>query len=319
MLTSITKIVLLLLINCSLLINKGLAQNLVPNPSFEDTITCPWTDDKINYATGWFKPSVSSSDLLHTCSSTVPSNFFGYQNANTGNAYAGLYSYHTVGGVDSNYREYISIKLMDSLMQGEKYDVDFYISRSDSSNYATILGIYFSPDSIYSSSSNNLNFIPQLEETSAIIDKNQWVKLSYQYTANGGEKYINIGNFRQKNLSDTINTADGGDTNNPDYYAAYYFIDDVSVVKDTTTGVNDFYTHEKVTIYPNPVTDYLNINTINETYDLTIFNSLGQVIFMEKNIRDTNKRISTNQFDSGLLFINIKTKNLNLYYKSFKT
>ncbi|MBA3986722.1 MAG: T9SS type A sorting domain-containing protein [Flavobacteriales bacterium] len=297
----------------------GRGQNLVPNPSFEDTTACPWTNDKIHYAIGWFKPSAGSSDLLHSCSFQVPQNLFGYQNARTGYAYAGFYTYHTFYP-DSSYREYISIRLKDSLQQGKKYNIEFYASRSDSSNYATILGAYLSSDSLFSNSANNLPYIPQLEETGAVTEKSLWVKLSYEYIAAGGEKYLTIGNFRDDSLSDTINTSDGGDVGNPDYLSAYYYIDDISITEeDTITGINDFSIGENVSIYPNPITDYFQINqAYTDPYDLTIYNSLGQQLYEEKNITTNSKTINSTLFTKGLLIINIKSSNQFINYKLLK-
>jgi OmpA-OmpF porin, OOP family len=299
---------------------KGISQvNLVPNPSFEDTVTCPWTYSTIHFATGWFKPSAGTSDLLHSCSFQVPQNYFGYQNARTGNAYAGFYTYAPMWMMDSTYREYISVKLTDSLEASKKYNVEFYVSRSDSSNYATILGAYLSSDSLFSNSVNNLPYIPQLEETVAIIEKASWVKLSYEYIASGGEKYLTIGNFRVDFSSDTVNTNDGGDVNSSDYMAAYYFIDDISIVKDTTTSVNDISIINKVSVYPNPITEYFQINqTFTKPYDLVIYNTLGQQLYEEKNITTNNKTIDATPFNKGILFINIKSNSKTINYKLLK-
>ena len=262
----------------SLLLSFSLAEfaqvNLVPNGSFEDTVACPWTDGQINYAVGWFKPTPASSDLIHSCNFAVPQNFFGYQNAKTGNAYAGFYTYHPLWSPDSSYREYICVKLTDSLVAGKKYDVEFYVSRSDSSHYATILGAYLSSDSLTSNSATNLPYIPQLEEASVIIEKSLWVKLSYKYTATGGEKYLTIGNFRDDFLSDTVNTNDGG-LSGPDYSAAYYFIDDIAITEDTTVGISDLMI-SRIFIFPNPTNGVINIESKTAFKECVLINIITQ-------------------------------------------
>jgi OOP family OmpA-OmpF porin len=65
--------------------------NLVPNPSFEIYNTCPNSGGQITYATGWFTATLGSPDYFNSCSAGygVPSNGFGYSNAQDGNAYAG--------------------------------------------------------------------------------------------------------------------------------------------------------------------------------------------------------------------------------------
>src|ERR1043165_3367909 len=77
------------------------AQNLVPNPSFEDTVKCPTNHGDINGidASNWLTfgstpdyfnscNNYPASDYNHGCS--VPDNWAGFQAAATGFAYAGL-------------------------------------------------------------------------------------------------------------------------------------------------------------------------------------------------------------------------------------
>ena len=66
---------------------NGLAQNLVPNPSFEDMVQCPpgWT--QIEFATGWINPNGYSPDYFNSCVPdtgccnifSVPNNSYGFQ------------------------------------------------------------------------------------------------------------------------------------------------------------------------------------------------------------------------------------------------
>src|SRR5258708_7934679 len=86
-----------LMLLCATFLNSfSFAQNLVPNPSFEDTIQCPANPQPtIDYASHWSTYG-SSSDYFNSCANNnsfiygVPSNFSGYQNAMHGIAYAGL-------------------------------------------------------------------------------------------------------------------------------------------------------------------------------------------------------------------------------------
>ena len=52
------------------------AQNLVPNPSFEDTIHCPYTvsmgvNDQLSYSAGWYTPTGASPDYYKDRKSVV--------------------------------------------------------------------------------------------------------------------------------------------------------------------------------------------------------------------------------------------------------
>ncbi len=100
--------------------------NLVPNPSFEIIDSCNFG---INCGAGisrgfvppWDDPIYSSSDLYNACCTRpyciVPSNIEGYQNAHSGNGYAGIICLVTT----SNYREYIQAPLDSALIAGHKY------------------------------------------------------------------------------------------------------------------------------------------------------------------------------------------------------
>lgn len=101
------------------------AQNLVPNPSFEDTVSCPTNVGQISKAVGWSSYR-NSPDYFSTCNSStvgVPSNIYDYQYARTGNSYAGFYSY------SPNAREFIGTQLNQTLLIGQKYFVSLYVSR----------------------------------------------------------------------------------------------------------------------------------------------------------------------------------------------
>ena len=69
------------------------SQNLVPNPSFEDTVQCPIGYSEINYSLGWYSPTQGTPDFFDSCgysSVSVPQNAFGWEPAKTGVAYIGI-------------------------------------------------------------------------------------------------------------------------------------------------------------------------------------------------------------------------------------
>src|SRR5689334_3336055 len=83
-----------------------LSQNLVPNPSFEDTIACPW-NGRVYFCEHWMNFG-ETPDYNHVCGPGgngfgVPENIIGYQQAATGNAYCDLFTYSTNG----LYREFL--------------------------------------------------------------------------------------------------------------------------------------------------------------------------------------------------------------------
>src|SRR5205085_585438 len=83
------QITLLLLFSFSI----GNAQNLVPNPGFENYITCPVNYGELFKCQDW-STFGNSPDYFNACSPdtivSVPKNNFGYQLASSGNAYCGF-------------------------------------------------------------------------------------------------------------------------------------------------------------------------------------------------------------------------------------
>ncbi|MGQ0829105.1 MAG: T9SS type A sorting domain-containing protein [Bacteroidota bacterium] len=223
--------------------------NLVPNPSFEDTVSCPTTMGQINKTIPWSNASNGSPDYFNKCSNVpnyyvgVPINDLGYQNARTGNAYAGLETYFP------NQREYIEVQLDSTLKAGKKYCVLFYVSLANASkNAIDTLGAYLSTASIFVSTQGPLPYIPQIKNKNGVIsDTVNWVEVSGEYIASGGEQYITIGIF---NDDATMNKIPAGGTK---YDDAYYYIDDVTVIACNGLGVgelmNDIF---KIKLYPNP-------------------------------------------------------------------
>lgn len=268
------------------------AQNLVPNPSFEDTIGCPTCENELYQTAPWYNPTMMSPDYFNTCSGGcpypvgIPLNWRGYQNAKTGAGYTGI-------AVASPYqftgREYIGVKLNDSLQIGIKYYISFYISLSDSARYATDdIGIYVSNDSVYDPNIwDTLPYVPQIINPTGNIltDKNNWVQISGEFIAQGGEEYIYLGNFNSKTNTSLISVPNGGDSiYDPNNNIVYYYVDDVCLSQnpDTcgiTTNVQDNNWVSDFILYPNPVKNvlYINVNQ-NKNLRIEIINFLGDII-----------------------------------------
>lgn len=188
------------------------AQNLVPNFSFEYSDTCSSGSlPNIIFPEPWFR-EYGTVDYLHPCKSLVsssPSNTFGFQMPYSGEGYIGCYNFV----VPYLYREYASVALEDTLIAGNKYRIEFNVSLSDSSWYATKnIGIYFSEDTVASNLDTLLTKEPQIEYTGTnyLTDRENWTKIEAIYTALGGERYITIGNFDDDINTDTVFVPGGG-------------------------------------------------------------------------------------------------------------
>ena len=319
---------LLLTANCLLPTVKCFSQNLVPNPSFEDTLSCPTNQGQINYASGWDNYG-DSPDYFNPCTFvldySVPSNWGGYQQPANGSAYSafGAYVSHIYG---VNLREFIGGQLISSLSSGTKYYVSFKVSLSISSQiqancacnnigamFSTIPYSWMNPAPI----SNN----PKIYSDSLITDTIGWTRIFGSFNADSAYQYIIIGNFFNDNNTDTL-IMDGSNF----CYLSYYYLDDVCVSTDSlftanyTTNMNETNVQSGFYIYPNPATDYINIQCpdLNNSFQITIYNSLGQELYSKENIKDKNFHIDIKSFDASLLFITVRTQNKFLNYKLFK-
>jgi len=206
------------------------AQNLIPNPSFENAI-CPTgyngTASQVTlYMNDWYAATCASPDIMTTCSNhsntTIPNILFGYQYARTGNNFAGF-------GFYNSWYEYLGVKLTQPLVAGKVYNVSFYASCANSVDKATdALGIYFSQTEIKCISGFSgpvLNYTPQVAQTPGIFlnDTLGWQQVSGSFTAQGGEEYIVIGYFKP------WNSANFQSINNLTGTKCYYYVDDFSV------------------------------------------------------------------------------------------
>ncbi len=320
---------------CCLFIGLSLtggAQNLVPNPSFEEFTSCPddWYQvDKVN---SW-EAYRGSPDYFNLCgavdSFSTPQNFMGNQIPSSGNAYVGLipFAKGTLEGSD----EMIGTQLSQPLVIGIKYYVSFKVVLKYNNDYWICcannkIGAKFTSQLFNFPNPPAPNSNPPIKNNTAHIytdsiinDTTSWTQIFGSFVADSAYNQIIIGNFFSNanvSIDDIIPARD----------YSYYFVDDVCVSTDSSYAANYVYTgikeeslKDNFNIYPNPVTDYFHINQdFPEPYDLVIYNTLGQKVYEEKNIASNSKTINTTPFTKGLLLINIKSNNQSINYKILK-
>ncbi len=223
---------------------SSLAQNYVPNWSFESIDSCP---PGHNYGpTGWVLQdwtvppgSITTPDLFSTCYNgtiptppfqdvSVPLNFMGFANPKTGNNYMGaLLRYGT-------FREYIQVQLVSPLVSGQKYLCGFNVQRADSSEFQVDkVGMHISDIAEWQNTNQAMsNLTPQIENTTGIMyDSLNWLNVEDIFIASGGEQYITIGNFytNANTLVDSIEIDAVGGTGWNICCRGYYLFDDVYI------------------------------------------------------------------------------------------
>lgn len=289
------------------------SQNLIPNPGFEDYIGCPSLFYSIDSLQNWFNPSPwtlggGSPDYFNACDTVngvgVPNNFLGYQNAHNGNAYCGLYLNSLTP--NSTWREYIEVQLISPLDSNTCYEFSLYANLSNNAMYTTnVISVLFS-DSLISTVNNNyvLPFTPQINLTGAACDSLNWTKYSANYTANGGEQFIVLGNFNTNanSIAYLVN-------NSAIFNGVYFHIDDVSLIPipPCNTGENDLATLNDFQFLYNPLDDAIVVESRKfEKYRFSIFDVMAREVMsfeflgrLELNTSDLAKGIYVYQIGNS--------------------
>ena len=299
----------IVVIFCSVfLCRQATAQvNLVPNPSFEDSIACPTMFGDINLANYWSSYN-ASPDYLHSCNVNgigVPSNIAGFQYAYNGNAYAQIITFDSQSSWI--YRELIGVQLVSPILAGVKYYISFYYSRAYSyywTGSTNNLGFRFTNQPYSGSNPMPIDNFSHGKIDSICYDTTNWSRAFFEFQSDTTFEYLVIGNFYNNLLTDTF----GFHTN-----SAGYFIDAVCVSTDSLCASNWTSIPEvkstEVKLYPSPANDYVTISNIYNFNNLEIYTSYGRLC-ARKNLTSGSNIISVLDLASGIYFINIDKKHL---------
>lgn len=311
--------------------------NLVPNFGFEEYTSCPTNTDQTSVLIYWsqYSASITTPDYYNACASSstvgVPQSSSFYQKDNRNcSAYIGLVTWATT----INDREHIGTQLTQPLVIGQKYYLSFY----------TVMGGGFFAGDYMESPSNNvgmrLSTVPfnpsnptpidnfaHLRSTATISDTANWVRISGSILADSAYNYLILGNFYDDANTDTTTLNCGACQN----WYSYYLIDDVCISTDSTlcnggidllpctVSVEENNFDKQFILYPNPANDFVAIQgNFNTPFDISLFNSVGQQLYIEENVTSDNLQLDISHYNSGLVFIKIKSQNNQFMYKLLK-
>jgi hypothetical protein len=304
------------------------AQNLVPNPSFEEYISCP-SDYGQTFLAGW-TININTADYYHKCANElatevgIPYNTFGIQDTYNSNCmgYAGFGAFF----VPVDFSEYIGIQLYNPLIIGIKYFVSLKIVLANS--YSVNCGVnkigikftnynYGQVSAGYPASVMNNSAHVYTEDV--ITEQNDWVDINGSFIADSTYQFIIIGRF----FNDNNTTVDCFGDN----LFSYYYIDDDCVSTDSafcwdyvyncTSSIEDKIVNKpEFTLSPNPANDHVYIQMKNdmfqivksvELYTMQGANVTGKVqILNNENCGFTLKR---NNLNEGIYILKIQTLN----------
>ncbi|MBK5285058.1 MAG: T9SS type A sorting domain-containing protein, partial [Bacteroidia bacterium] len=273
------------------------AQNLVPNYSFEDTVTCPTNLDQVNKAVGW-SAFRASPDYFNICSSSqfvrVPNTNFGYQYPRTGNGFIGLHCYHV--------RENIGVQLMTPLTIGETYYGSMYVVRAlggiPGCNVAiNRIGMKLSTVPYSFSSPISTDNYAQIFANSVISDTLNWIEVSGSFIADSSYQYLSLGNF----FNDSMTTAIFYE---PDGFS-YYFIDDVYLSTEPE-GIPPINKNDGVTLFPNPTSNIINLSfpTFRDA-EVSIYDRLGRRVFSGTVRNQNTLTLNLGAFSPGVYLLKL--------------
>ena len=255
----------------------------------------------------WISPNLGSPDYYNVCAVEtmadvgVPQNGYGWQYPKTGNAYVGIFSN---AYPDSDVREYIQCELTSELEFGERYVVEFFVSRTDSAGKAPDnVGALLSTNAVFSNGIGFLPYIPQVTNSPSqtLTDDIDWLQIIDTIQANGGEKFLTIGVFNEHTNWIQVDGVIVDD--------AVLYVDDVSVIK----------VFEAVLI-PNvfsPNGDGINDELVISTSgfsdrELSVYNRWGRLIYSEIGTQFSwNGKIENVDAADGVYYILISTQASN--------
>ena len=216
-----------------------MAQNLVKNPSFENSDFCPTTHgDFNNNVTFWSTPTNGTSDYYSRCSARFGDmNPHGIQKPHHKKAYAGIVTYYeNKHNTLPNYREYLQGELKTPLTKWTYYTIIARISLADKANYAVNeLSVVLLENALQLNHEVNINLnnlkaknvtfthLPFLYKPGFRV-KDNWMTLEKTFKASGFETYLCIGNFNSDIKTKKIKVSKSFLP-----LESYYYIDNISI------------------------------------------------------------------------------------------
>ncbi len=287
------------------------SQNLVPNPSFEDTIACPLFYGDVNSSIGW-ESYRESPDYFNSCNLSglgVPVNARGSQFAFEGNAYMGIATFHPA---ILNLREFLGINLMQPLTPGLTYYISFYVSLADTFGAdcpTNNIGIKFSMLPYSTSAPAPIDNYAVIKNDSILNNKISWTLIKGEFIPSQSFEHIIIGNFFDDSLT----------LHPPCIYYGYYYVDNICVSLDS----NDCYlfsdiqelNYNEIKIYPTITTDYILIESLEKITSLELINAYGTKFPFTYESSFSLLKINLEGCPSGIYYLKIVIKNMEIFKK----
>jgi len=301
-------------------ISTSFAQNLVPNPSFEDySSDCPVNFHELpSFWEAWRESPNSFSSCgiptnLIDSLGWVPRNGFGFQEAYSGDSYCGFLACPSPSQVtENNFREYLGCELEEQLVIGESYHLSFVVSLG-------LSGFYYNTTYASNRIGANLGFqgyewldnpmqIPnyaQVFTNEVITDSINWVEISGDFIADQAYTHLALGVFFDFDSLEIMQMSSDVSS-----LGSYYFVDAVCLRKsDGDCGLFQSVEQQKneFQFYPNPVSSEFKLKS-SQSGEFRLFNSKGKECLSGLVSNNELLQVDVNHLASGIYYLIIQAE-----------
>jgi hypothetical protein len=308
--------------------------NLVPNPSFEDTVDCLTSGlggINSNKCLYWYSFR-SSPDYWTECSNydQIPNIGATYQYAHSGNKMIGFATYTTPIAIPGLFREIPGVDLIQPTISGQRYYFSMFINQCYNNKplwYCSLgsnrMGVKLTNTYYIQGApiNNNADYVDTIFHTDTL----NWTKISGSFISNGSFTKLMIGNFFDDAHTDTINL--DNDSVTYQLAIAYYLVDDVCLSTDslyaaTWTGIKENQLSPfSISLFPNPATSSITIKGISSQFSqYRIIDVQGKVL-LNQNFKPNSANslnIDITSLPSNMYIIQFVSANEIISKKFFK-
>lgn len=273
------------------------AQNLVPNPGFEESDSCSFGSG-LGTIHSWYSAN-NTPDQLKGCQPygsaySLPLNLWSFQFPYDGDFCLGLITYHQNGANDEQ-REWVMAPLLEPLVPGQSYYCSFRANAGFGGNaqYPQIwlandkVGMLFTTQDRRWDQGDPFPAKPNYAHVlypDILADTVGWTLVSGSFVADSAYQYLMIGQFFANVLTDTLHFADPNSVF-PWYPRGYTMIDAVCVSAnpkgcDMGQGLVEG-SGIGVLLFPNPAQDELIIKGAIGS-SASFFDALGRLVLQDR-------------------------------------
>jgi hypothetical protein len=284
-------------------------ENLVLNPSFEDTASMTYGYPFVVTA-NWWSANGSDADYFSPFEQELPSGSgaiyavpisqIASEQAQDGLAYCGLVVYESTGET----KEYLQGFLAETMLPGHEYCVSICISLADSSSLRSCdFQVAFSDENVNDGNAPGvLDLQHWVDFDISDVDTSGWTYYEHSYIAFGGESFVYLGSntpSEELNCVEQYNSTILWNT-------SYLLVDNLSVTESSlcTSGLNE-QMNTVLVVYPNSSTNELQLSQSHSKHlDWELFDISGSLVSSGV-LQPDDSKIEVGYLSNGLYVLDV--------------